>query len=280
MKLKMVRHLWGSTLSPMQDVERFHKLGYAAIESPMMGSQGESREFATALADRGMEWYAMAFTGGDGASAHFDSFTSQIEQGHSLGVKQMTAHTGSDAFSLSQSRDFYTRVVEFEKTCPVAVGHETHRGRIFFNPWITRDLLDEFPQLRLCTDLSHWVCVTERLLPDCGEIIRQVARHTIHLHARVGFEHGPQVPDPSAPEYQYAVDAHMGWWRTIFTTQKSLGSSTMSVTPEFGPQRYMHSIPHTDVPVADLFKVCEYMTGRVKQAFVDWERGESSTSAV
>ena len=273
MKLKMVRHLWGVEGSPIAAAKRFQSLGYEAIECPLFGTDLECKEFTAALTDLGLEWFAMAFTGGDTVTAHFDSFKQQIERGHKFGASYMTAHTGSDAFTLAQSREFYARVVAFEKSCPVIVGHETHRGRVFFNPWITRDLLGEFQSLRLCTDLSHWVCVAERMLGDCGEIIKQVARHTVHVHARVGFEHGPQVPDPSAPEYQYAVDAHMGWWKTIFTTQKSLGRQVITVTPEFGPPRYMHTLPHTDVPVANLFNVCEYMTGRVKKAFAEWEAG-------
>jgi sugar phosphate isomerase/epimerase len=274
MKLNMVRHLWGSVGDPIELAKKYAGLGYTAIESPFHGSDDKNAEFAKVVQGLGMSWVAMAFTGGDSVQAHFDSFKQQIETGHKLGSTYMTAHTGSDAFSLAQSREFYGKVVEWEKSCPTSVGHETHRGRVFFNPWVTRDLLGEFPQLKLCTDLSHWVCVAERMLPDCGDIIKLVARHTAHIHARVGFEEGPQVPDPSAAEYQYAVDAHIGWWKTIFTVQKSLGKTAITVTPEFGPQRYMHSIPHTDVPVADHFKVCEYMTARVKQAFSEWEQGK------
>lgn len=45
---------------------------------------------------------------------------------------------------------------------------EKHRGRPTFNPWQTRDLVASVPDLRLTADLSHWVCVCERLLSDKG----------------------------------------------------------------------------------------------------------------
>ena len=71
----------------------------------------------------------------------------------------------------------------------------------FANPWNTQRILRRFPSLKLTCDYSHWVCVAERLLPDCGEILQLSADHCWHLHARVGFEEGPQVPDPRAPEW-------------------------------------------------------------------------------
>ena len=37
------------------------------------------------------------------------------------------------------------------------------------------------------------------------------------IHARVGYEEGPQVPDPAAPEYAAEVKCHMGWWESIMT---------------------------------------------------------------
>ena len=57
-------------------------------------------------------------------------------------------------------------------------------------------LLLRFPDLKLSCDLSHWVCITERLLTSEGEIIVLAAEHCLHGHARVGYENGPQVADP------------------------------------------------------------------------------------
>ena len=40
------------------------------------------------------------------------------------------------------------------------------------------------------------------------------------IHARVGYEEGPQVPDPAAPEYAGEVKCHMGWWEAIMKVQR------------------------------------------------------------
>ena len=130
------------------------------------------------------------------------------------------AHSGSDAWSVAEAEDFYAQAIDLEKKIGVPVSHETHRQRYFATPWQTRHILQQFPDLRITCDLSHWVCVCERLLPDLGETISLAAQHCHHIHARVGFAEGPQVPDPSAPEYATDLAAHEAWWEQIWQSQK------------------------------------------------------------
>ncbi len=79
----------------------------------------------------------------------------------------------------------------------IRIAHETHRGRILYNPWITRDLCVKYADLKLTADLSHFCVVAERVFAhddaDWMEVMEQVAAHTIHIHARVGYAQGPQV---------------------------------------------------------------------------------------
>ncbi|HAS19048.1 MAG TPA: xylose isomerase, partial [Flavobacteriaceae bacterium] len=42
---------------------------------------------------------------------------------------------------------------------------------------------------------------------------------TEHVHARVGFEEGPQVNDPQAPEWKKALERHLNLWETIAKRQ-------------------------------------------------------------
>jgi hypothetical protein len=39
------------------------------------------------------------------------------------------------------------------------------------------------------------------------------------IHARVGYCAGPQVPDPSAPEYAKEVAAHFKYWKEVMKSQ-------------------------------------------------------------
>lgn len=146
------------------------------------------------------------------------------------------------------------------------MAHETHRGRTFYNPWTTARVLEGVDGLQLCCDLSHWVCVCERLLDDEG-ILRLCAQRCLHIHARVGYEEGPQVPDPAAPEYRPHLEAHERWWDMMWDQQEKRGMAATTLTPEFGPPAYLHTLPHTNVPVADLWAVCNWQAARQKQRF-------------
>ena len=215
----------------------------------------------------------MAFTSGDSVAAHVESFELQRNRALELGATQLTAHGGLDRWSLGESESFYKAVLEIEKVHPLPVAHETHRGRILFNPWVTRALLEKFESLRLCCDLSHWVCVAERVNWDesDGAILKLCSDRCIHIHARVGYPEGPQVPDPSAAEYATDLAAHELWWQAIWKSQRSRGMNFSTVTPEFGPPGYLHTLPHTNVPVADLAKVVDWMSQRLKTRFGDGE---------
>jgi hypothetical protein len=209
----------------------------------------------------------MAFTSGATPADHLASFRRQLEDAQRTGAVALTSHSGADWFPITQAQAFFREVASVEADCQLPVAHETHRGRVLFNPWVTRDVLESSPRLRLCCDFSHWVCVAERLLEDCEPIIELAADRCIHLHARVGYEQGPQVPDPAAPEYARHLAAHERWWQAVWRSQRRRGMDTSTVTPEFGPPPYLHTLPHTNQPVADLWAVCQWMAQRVRSTF-------------
>jgi hypothetical protein len=39
------------------------------------------------------------------------------------------------------SEEFFQEVLQIEKEIGIPVFHETHRRRVFYNPWTTRDIL-------------------------------------------------------------------------------------------------------------------------------------------
>ena len=67
----------------------------------------------------------------------------------------------------------------------------------------------------------HWTNVAEAapLHPELLKVIAEIAPQVVHVHARVGFEEGPQVPDPRAPEYQSHVAGFEHIWSTIWKAQ-------------------------------------------------------------
>jgi len=272
MKLKLVRHLWGVDLKSgfEQHLPRWREVGYEAVEASLRVVPDRSA-FLRFLKDSGWQWIAQVFSRefvpGGTVRQHLDSLQEQIEECLDSQPLFFNAHSGSDAWSVAEAEDFYGTILEFERRVGVVVAHETHRMRCFGNPWTTRAMLGRFPNLRLTYDLSHWVCVAERLLEDCGEIIQMAAQHCHHLHARVGYEEGPQVPDPRAPEWSRHLAAHEKWWELIRVSQQQRGMAVATVTPEFGPAPYLHTLPFTQAPVADLSDICDWMARRLRQQY-------------
>ncbi len=267
MKLALVRHLWGVDHRPGLAAHEAHwrAVGYEMIEAAYHFSP--DREELVRLLRRGdWPWIAQVFSRGfdPGGSVreHLQTLRRQIDDCLPFAPVGFNAHSGADSWSLAEAQDFYGRVLEMEQELGIPIAHETHRLRCFGNPWMTRDLLRDFPALKLTVDLSHWVCVCERLLPDCGEIIDLVARHCHHLHARVGHEQGPQVPDPRAPEWAGHLAAHEQWWDTMWRDQRRRGMAIATLTPEFGPPPYMPTLPFRNEPVADLADICDWMAQR------------------
>lgn len=267
MKLKLIRHLWGVDLTHglQHYIPRWREAGYEAIESSIR-TVPDRAGFLRFLKESGFQWvpqiFSRDFVAGGSVDEHLDSLRIQIEECLDHGPIFFNAHSGYDNWSPAEAEEFYGRMLEMEKKLGVPVAHETHRLRWFGTPWQTRHILKLFPDLRLTCDFSHWVCVCERLLPDLDETIAMAARQCLHLHARVGFEEGPQVPDPSAPEYAVHLAAHERWWDVIWQAQRERGVAESFLTPEFGPPPYMHTLPHTNVPVADLATVCDWMASR------------------
>lgn len=274
MDLKLVRHLWGVEEAWETAFPRIKASGYEAVEAPIPAA-ADRRRFRALLAEYDLGYIAMVFTAGTTVGDHVESFRSQVAMSQALQPLLVTSHSGRDGWDEGANSSFFEQAIEVERALGLPVAHETHRGRVLYNPWVTSRLLDQFEHLMVCCDFSHWVCVCERLLETEMSIIRQCAQRCIHLHARVGYEEGPQVPDPRAPEYQRHVEAHERWWQLIWETQASQGRAVSTLTPEFGPPHYLHTLPYTQAPVADLWEICDWQAERQAARFREcqWARG-------
>lgn len=261
MDIKLARSLWGVTDSWEAAFPRFHNVGYSAIECSLPEASQRSR-FRALLAQHGFGYIAAIYTQGNTPQEHAASFAAQVDDALTMQPMLINCHSGRDAFTMDESAAFFEAALSIERAAGIDVAHETHRGRILYNPWITIQLIEQLPGLKLCADYSHWVCVAERLLMGCEAILAACAPRVIHIHGRVGYEEGPQVPDPRAPEYAQHVAAHEIWWKQIATAQAAAGRSFLTLTPEFGPPAYLHTLPHTNVPVANLSDICDWMARR------------------
>ncbi len=121
--------------------------------------------------------------------------------------------------------------------------------------------------MRITADFSHWVCVTESYLENFENEIEEAIKRTEHIHARVGFTEGPQIPDPRSPFWKEQVDFFLKLWERIISYQKSIGTETFTVTPEFGPQPYMWSTLKDNSPVADQWEINLFMKKIMEDKF-------------
>jgi hypothetical protein len=278
MNLLLVRHLWGVDLSKGfgPHLARWHNIGYQALEcSPRMVP--DARELRRVLRDESFAWVPQIFSNmgarGDEVDTHLRTLREQIEECLDGQPLFFNAQSGSDAWTLNQAEDFYGAAARMGTQLGAVLSHETHRSRYFGNPWNTYRLLQSIPDVKLTADFSHWVCVAERLLGDANSIFLRVARNCHHLHARVGYEQGPQVPDPRAPEWRTHLETHEHWWEMIWSAQQTKGMDATTLTPEFGPPPYLHTLPFTQKPAADLGGICDWMARREADRFAAWSVG-------
>jgi hypothetical protein len=275
MKLLLVRHLWGVDLTHGLGAHlgRWREVGYQAIEASRR-TVPDAGELKRLLKSEGFQWipqvFSNMFEGGGSVAAHLRTLQEQIEECVDAEPLFFNAHTGSDAWTLNEAEDFYGAVGDLETKLDVICSHETHRSRYFGNPWNTYRLIKRIPDIRLTADFSHWVCVAERLLADAAPLLSTIFPHCHHLHARVGYEEGPQVSDPRAPEWQGHLQVHERWWDAIWSAQRLAGASITTLTPEFGPPPYLQTLPFTAQPVADLTSICDWMAIRQLQRFASW----------
>ncbi|WP_455222567.1 sugar phosphate isomerase/epimerase family protein [Kaarinaea lacus] len=270
----MFKTLWGFTGSYQQAVDQVLTAGMQGIEGPAPKEQNDRIALRQLLSDRNLDYIAEITTAGSYVpdrqatlEQHLDSFKSKLAASIELNPLFITCLGGCDAWPETQSIDFFSSAMELARQAGITVSFETHRGRSLFNPWITQRVVEQIPDIRLTCDFSHWCVVCERLVDTEIDIIRQIANNAHHIHARVGYDQGPQVPNPMAPEYQPALKAHQNWWEIIWRSQLARGFQISTMTPEFGPDGYLHEAPFTREPVANLWELNSWMAKEEREHF-------------
>ena len=274
MQLKLFKTLWGFAGTPEQAISEALADGYDGIEGPAPQDPELARRWHDQLRQAHLLFIAEICTTGSYVAdrhatleRHLQDFHAGAQAARASGAEFITCLGGCDAWPIATSVNFFRRAMQIAADAGLTVSFETHRGRSLYNPWTTLHVLDELPDMRLTADFSHWCVVTERLLTTEEEELKRIFPRVHHVHARVGYDQGPQVPEPSAPEYAVALAAHEGWWQRIWRAQQQRGYSLSTMTPEFGPDGYLQCRPFTGEPVADLRQVNRWMADREREQF-------------
>lgn len=273
MKLIRAVSCWGNEASPAEALELACQWDFEALEGPILGN---GKEFGPMAKDLGKEVFAEIVTGCDSGSyvprlgatpeEHLEDFRRKLDQALEAEPLRITTLAGTDFWDFSTACGFFEKLLEIAVKAGVEICVETHRARPTFHPLRTARLLEELPGLILTLDISHWCVVCERLMPSEEAWMWQIEGRVGHVHARVGYDQGPQVPDPRSPRYEAELDAHLSCWRRIAGHLHGRGAETMTITPEFGPDGYLQSHPLDGSPVADLREINRWMGDKLVQS--------------
>jgi sugar phosphate isomerase/epimerase len=192
---------------------------------------------------------------------------SRLEFLVSLKPDFINSHTGKDYFSFGDNCRIIEAAENISARSGIPVLHETHRGRFTFHAASLQPYLNKFPELKLTGDFSHWCTVSESMLEDQQAIVDEIIPHIHHIHARIGYEHSPQVNDPFAPEWGRHTEIFTCWWKKIIAAQSAKGARYFTITPEFGPVPYMPTLPYSQKPLADQWLVNTQLKNALRRKF-------------
>lgn len=268
MQLKLFKTLWGHTGSLQQAALQAREARFDGIEGPVPTEPARLDEMASTLEAAGLEYIAEVCTCGSAVpdrlatpAEHLADLEKKVAAAVPLQPRLVNIMGGCDAWPLETQYAFFSEGMEIGARYGLDLSFETHRSRSLFHPWVTESVLQRLPDIKLTADISHWVAVCERLLdaaPD-WETMLKVAENIHHVHSRVGYPQGPQVPHPAASEYSDCLAFHQKFWEAVWQSQQERGYSVTSMTPEFGPDHYLHTLPFTNQPVADLWQINTWM---------------------
>lgn len=275
--LQLFRTLWGWQGDYDVAAREAVEAGFDGLEGQVPEDPVRRAELQRALHDYGLAFIAEITTAGSyvpdrraSVEQHLASLSRGLANARDFNPRLVNCIGGCDAWPFSRSLRFFREAMQVAAQHELPISFETHRSRSLFNPWIAVDLARALPGIRYTFDFSHWCVVCERLLDSEPDALVELAPHAAHIHARIGYDQGPQVPDPRAPEYAEAVAAHQRWWEMLWTCMAARGDAQVPMTPEFGPDGYLHCLPYSGKPVADLWEINRWVAHTEREHYLDW----------
>lgn len=261
--------MWGHEHLPLlQFLEKIRLAGYDGIETWLPDNPADQTLLFDYLQKHEMSLVIHQHEAEGATFSDFKaSFVANLHRCAAPNPILINSHTGRDYFTTPQNLELIAAANDFTAKTGIRVAHETHRGRLGYSPQSTMELFEVYPEMSITADFSHWTCVTESLLDNFSLPLEEAIKRTIHIHARVGFEEGPQIPDPRAPEWSYAVNRFLHWWDRIVAHHAASGTSILPITTEFGPEPYMPKAPYSQTPMVDQFEVNVYMKNLLVERF-------------
>ena len=276
MQIKYSFPYWGSDhLSPSDFITNIANEGFDGAELLLQPPNSFTDDFLLAIENIRKQYpdfyficLQLPFPENNSVDAHITVMEENFRKLSALNPLFINSHTGKDYFSFDDNCRIIEAAMNFSAKNGVRILHETHRGRFSFHAATLLAFLKKFPEMELVGDFSHFCTVSESMLDDQENILLQIIPHVSHIHARVGFEQGPQVNNPAAPEWGSHLNTFIGWWQQIIDFKKSKGDSLFTLSPEFGPDPYMPVQPFTKEPLSNQWDNNVFMKNTLKQRLV------------
>ncbi len=260
MELKLLKCDWGMEHLGDQRtrLKRYAAAGYDGVECAII--EMDPHEFADLCGELKLDYVAMMFCDEE------DWFRAQLDHVKQARPILINCHPGRDRYAFERGLRFFRTVMQMASEVEAQVVFETHRTRLLYAPWTTARYLEALPELRICADLSHFTTVAESSLSEPGyrELMDLAISRADHVHARVGYAHGPQVPDPRVGMGLEWTARFERWWDRIIEARQAEGRAVLTINPEFGPPPYQPIDPRSGEPLADIWGVCLWMTQRFR----------------
>lgn len=252
--------VWGSESLPFDEFcRRVKDEGYDGVEMSLPTDEKLRHARLETIETHGLKLIAQHWETMDrDFGSHKEAYRRRLQNLLSGKPLFVSSQTGRDFFSFEQNEELIRMSFDVCGEAGIPIVHETHRSKFSFAAHIAQVFLEKIPELRLTLDISHWCCVAETLLDDQGEAVELAISRTEHIHARVGFAEGPQIPDPRTPEWETTLATYLGWWDRIVELRRAAGKD-VTITAEFGPFPYMTMQPFTGMPISDQWAINAYM---------------------
>ncbi|WP_194777653.1 sugar phosphate isomerase/epimerase family protein [Pararhodonellum marinum] len=267
MKLLFFCPLWGSESMPFEQfLHQVKDAGYDGVEMSFPLEEKERDAKAELIDSFGLKLIAQHWETVDrDFDLHRRNFELRLCNLAKTQPLFINSQTGKDYYSFDQNRALFDLAKGIEKETGIPIVHETHRGKWSFAAHITKAYLAQLPDLKITLDFSHWCVTAESFLKDQKDAVEQAIRAAAHLHARVGYSEGPQVPDPRVSVWEPALNHHLNWWDQVIESNKN--QKFFTVTPEFGAPPYMVLHPLTGDPLADQWDINVWMMNLMKKRY-------------
>lgn len=258
MRLNYFYPIWGSSHLPLEEFcEKIKKAGYNGVEMNIPFDENYAKQLRELLPRYDLlliaqQWLEPKDETPEEYVIRMERYLQYLTLFKPLFIN---SHTGKDFYSFEDNCKIFEAADKVCENLGVKIVHETHRGRALFSTVMAMQYFNVFPNLRINADFSHWCCVSESLLQDQNEIMSQAIERADYIHARVGYEQGPQVNHFLSGENKISLDAHLTWWKKIVEKVKQSGQKEMFICTEFGPEPYLQTLPFSNKPTVSQWEL-------------------------